>query len=510
MIISKVSDNNRIVKNTMFLYVRMFFSMAVSLYTSRVVLQTLGVLDYGIWNVVAGVIIMFSFLNASMSGCTSRFLAYELGEKNWHKIQSIFSAALTIHIIIALVILFLGETIGLWFLQNKLVIPDDRIQAAYIIYQFSIISSIISILQVPYNAMIIANERMHVYAYIEILNVLLRLFVIYLLIIVKADKLIVYGFLMMIVSIFIFLTYYVYCRHKVKDCKFRLSLDKKTVIPMLSFSGWDLYGNASIVARTQGVNMLLNIFFTATMNASSGIATQVQSVVMSFASNILLAVRPQIIKSYAAGDNQRLIMFIKKVSIFTTLLLVFFTLPLLIEINFVLALWLKHPPIYAGVFCRYVLVFNVIANLSAVLVTGIHATNKIKRSSIINGTCYLLVLPLTYIAFRMGAKPYIPFGINVIAVILGMSQNMYALHKYVRDFSIRDYVQNVLLKIVGVSMVVFIIVIIVSIPFEPSFGRLLLVFLLNSILLFFFSYRFIFDKPDKAFIRQKIKQTFKK
>lgn len=232
---SQSENTKRIAKNAIFLYLRMFFSMAVTLFTSRIVLQTLGVMDYGILNVVGGVIVMFSFLNESMSGCTNRFLSFELGRKDYVRLQEVFSSALTIHILIALVIFVLGETVGLWFLREKLVIPSDRMFAANIIYQITIISSMIGVTQVPYNAMIMANERMNVYAYIEIANVCLRLVIVYMLYVSPFDKMVSYGVLTFIVSILIMMIYRIYCIRKLRSCKFRLSLDKDVVKPMLSF-----------------------------------------------------------------------------------------------------------------------------------------------------------------------------------------------------------------------------------------------------------------------------------
>lgn len=285
--------NKRIAKNTFYLYIRMLFSMVISLYTSRVVLNTLGVEDFGIYNVVAGVISMFSFLNTSMSGAVSRFFAYEIGTNNWKHLQNTFSSALTIHLIIALLLMLLSETLGLWFLQNKLVIPENRILAANIIYQFSIFTSMIAIIQVPYVAMIMAYERMSVYACIEIINVLLKLVIVISLIYITFDKLIIYGLLLLISTLLISVIYGTYCIRKIDSCRFCLFGDKKLIYSMFTFSGWDLYGNASVLARTQGVNILLNMFFGAVLNAASGIASQIQTAVMSFAGSVLSAVRPQ-------------------------------------------------------------------------------------------------------------------------------------------------------------------------------------------------------------------------
>lgn len=504
------ANNKRIAKNAIFLYLRMFLTMFVSLFTSRIVLQTLGVIDYGLWNVVGGVIAMFSFLNASMAGCTNRFLSFELGRKDYVKLQQVFSSALTIHILIALVILILGETIGLWFLNEKLLIPSDRMFAANIIYQITIISSMITITQVPYNAMIMANERMNVYAYIEIANVCLKLGIVYMLYVSPFDKLITYGILTFIVSILIMMSYRLYCVKKLKSCKFKLSLDKNVVKPMLSFSGWDLYGNASVMARTQGVNMLLNMFFTSVMNAASAIATNVQGSVMSFAGNVLAAFRPQIVKTYAAGDYAATAELVRRASVYTTYLLLIFTLPLLLETDYVLKLWLKNPPEYAAILCRYVLLFNVVANLSSVLVSGVHATGHIMRSSFINGTCYLLVIPFSYVAFRLGMKAEVAYAFNIVAVCIGMMQNLFVLNKYVPELKKLSYFLHVIVRYLFIGVLVFFLGKFVRDSVNPSFERLCLIVLVVFILLTVMTFLFVFNRKERHFIKEKIKSLMRK
>ena len=499
------SDNNkRIAKNAIFLYIRMFLSMAVSLYTSRIILLTLGVMDYGIWNVVAGVISMFIFINVSMAGCSNRFLSFELGKGDYDKLQRVFSVSLTVHILIALVIFVLGETAGLWFLREKLVIPEERMFAANCIYQFSIFSCMISVTQVPYNAMIMANEKMSVYAYLEILNTLLRLIIVYMLCISPWDKLITYGVLTLIVSLGIAMSYRIYCVRKLQACSFILSLDKAILMPMLSFSGWDLYGNAAVVARTQGVNMLLNMFFTAALNAASAIATNVQGAVMAFASNVLTAFRPQIVKHYAIGECEAMVNLIKRTSIYTTYLLLLFTLPLILEIEYVLELWLKKPPAYASVFCIYVLLFNIIANLASVLVSGIHATGHIKRSSFVNGTFYLLVIPFSYFAYKNGMDPQVAFLFNVIAVCAGMIQNMFVLNKYVHEFKIVEFTKSIL-RFVLVSILTYVFVGLLKEILQPSFLRLSLTVICCSILMTTTTFFYLFDLKERKFITDKVK-----
>ena len=449
-------NNKRIAKNTMFLYVRMLFSMGISLYTSRVVLQTLGIEDFGIYGVVGGVVSMFTFLNTSMAGATSRFLTFELGKKHRSKLKDIFSSALLEHFAISVLIALISETLGLWFLVNKLVIPENRFMAAIIVYQFSILSMIISVIQVPFSASIIAHERMNVYAYIEVFHTVLKLLVVYLLLIGESDKLILYAVLLSVVSFIILCLYGIYCVLNFKECYLRLVWKPNILKPMLCFSGWDIYGNMSVMARSQGVNMLLNIFFGPMMNAASSIATQVQGAVMAFSTNIITAFRPQIVKSYAAGLYEDMDLLISMASRLNFMLLSVITIPLIIEIDYILSLWLGNVPPYASIFCSFTLLFVLFSSMSTILIVGIHATGKIKRPSLINGSLYLMVVPLSYLAYLCSMPVWISYIFNVFAVIIGMLSNAYTLQLYVPEFSImkfikRDLSRCSLIFIVGIS-----------------------------------------------------------
>ena len=503
-------DNRRIAKNAIFLYLRMFISMAVSLFTSRVVLHTLGVMDYGIWNVVGGVIGMFTFLNASMSGCTNRFLSFELGRGDMAHLQKVFSSSLTVHIIIASIILLLGETVGLWFLNEKLVIPPDRMLAANIVYQTTVIGCMVSVTQVPYNAMIMANEKMNVYAYAEVVNVCLRLAIVYALVLSPIDKLVTYGLLSLLVTFGFSVFYRVYCTTRFQSCKFRLTLERQVVMPMLSFSMWDLYGSASVMARTQGVNMLLNMFFTVSMNAASAVATSVQNAVMSFAGNLLAAFRPQIVKTYACGDFSDTVKLIRRASVYTTFLLLVLTLPLLLEIDYVLGLWLKAPPPYAATLCVCVLLFNLVANLSNVVVSAVHATGHIKRSSLINGSLYLLVVPFSYFGFKRGMAAEWAYIFNVVAVCGGLTQNAFVVAKFVPGFSVVRYFLHTLFPMLACSLAAYVAALAVSSSMESSFVRLCATFASSGVLLSALFYLFLFDRGEQKFIREKIKTTYNK
>ena len=485
---SHSENTKRIAKNTLMLYGRMLFSMVVSLYTSRVVLNTLGVEDFGISNAVGGVIAMLGFLNDSMSGATARFLTYELGKGNFSKLKETFSTAVIIHIGIALFIFIFGETVGLWFLENKLVIPESRMMPARVVYQTTIIASMLSIMQTPYNATIIAHEKMNVYAYVGILNVFLRLLIVYLLVIGDFDKLVLYSFLQLSVSIIIISIYRIYCKTHFAETRFSFVWRKELLRPMLSFSGWDLYGNMSVIARTQGVSILLNMFFGPIANAAAGIAAQVQGAVMSFAGNIVTAVRPQLVKYYATEEYHPMFELLSNSIKLSFILLSILTIPIITEIDYILKLWLGNVPQNAAVFCAFTLLFNLFANTSLLFASIIHATGRVKRISLINGSLYLLVIPLTYIAFKNSDVIWLPYLFNVLAVFVGMLSNAWTIHLYIGTFNFRRYIAKDLLSCVLVFVLVFVVAFIISTLLNPGFLRLLVTGVVSSVLLITLGY----------------------
>ena len=444
---SHTENTKRIAKNTLMLYGRMLFSMVVSLYTSRVVLGALGVEDYGIYNVVGGIVAMLDFLNGSMSGATSRFMTYELGRGELNRQKDTFASAMIIHVGISLFVLFFAETIGLWFLENKLVIPDNRMVAARVVYQLSIVSAVLAITQVPYNACLTAHEKFDVYAYFSIIGITLRLLIVFLLRIGNFDKLIQYSVLSVCVSFTMICVYRVYCIKHFEEARFTFVWKKDVLKPMLGFSGWDLFGNLSVMARTTGVNMLMNIFHGPLFNAAVGIATQVQGAISNLANNIVTASRPQIIKQYASDNIDEMFGIVITMTKLAFVLLAVFTIPIISEIDFILQLWLgNNVPEYAGVFCIYTLLFNFFANMSVMMGAVIHATGRIKRISLINGLLYISVLPVTYVAYKCEVPSYFPFIYNVVAVILGTISNAWTVKLYIPSFKIMKYIVNVLLK----------------------------------------------------------------
>ena len=505
---TKQEGNKIIAKNTIFLYLRMFFTLGVSLYTSRVVLEALGVEDFGIYSVVGSIVLMLSFLNTSMSSATARFITFEIGKKG--KVQKVFSASVLTHIIIAFLILVIGWVLGKFVIFEQLDIPLSRVIAAQWVYYFSLLSASVAVLQVPYSAMVISYERFNIFAYVEIWNSILKLIVVYLLFNLDEDKLVIYGCLVFIVSIIIFFTYFIYARSSFKDCSLDFNLDFSLIKEMFSFSGWDLYGNLSVVARMQGVNILFNVFFGALINAANGVAISVQSAVMAFANSAVIAVKPQIVKSYASGDYVRTNELVLNAAKFTFILLLLVTLPLIFEMKYVLALWLVNVPESAVSFCQYILVFNFFANTSFVIVSAIHATGNVKRPSLINGTLYLLVVPLSYIAFRMGGGPIVSFQINIVMVMLGMFSNAWTLNIYLPQFSIKTFIVKMLIPCVFILMFSTVVVFMVVSTFEQGFIRLVITITLSSTVILGLSYLFALDRNQKKWVFDALLNKFNK
>ncbi len=470
-----MSNTSRIAKNTLFLYFRMLFSMAISLYTSRLVLEILGIEDFGIYSVVGGISLVFGFLNSSMSGATSRFLSFEVGTKNNKKLKETFSAALTTHLLIVAVVIFLSETIGLWWLNNKIVLDPERLSAAKWVYQTSVISLCFSIIQVPYSATLIAYEKLGIYALIDVLNSVLRLLVVFILLRGVLDKLILYSLLICGVSLIVFLIYFSYCIYVFNITRTRLKWNKEVINPIVSFSTYTLFGNLSFTARTQGVNILLNLFFGVAVNAAYSISAQVQRVVMNFSNNFLIAVRPQIIKYYANGELSKMQQLIINSTKFSFLLLFAVCFPIILENQFVLNVWLKNVPSYAVEFCQLNLVSSLISSLSFPIVYAIQATARIKNVSLTIGSIYLLVIPLSYLSFWLGESPILPFVLNLLLTILGFAAYLYFINIILPSFSIKRYIKEGILRCLLISGLAAIIPILLYLTIPEGTGRFVLI-----------------------------------
>jgi len=501
------TSNKRIAKNALMLYIRMFLTMIVGLYTSRVVLATLGVEDYGIYGVVGGVVAMMGFLNASMSGATSRFLTFELGRGDKKRLSETFSSALIVHIGIALIVFILAETVGLWFLCNKLVIPAGRMNAAHWVYQCSILSAMLGITQAPYNASIIAHEKMDVYAYVEILNVSLKLLIVYLLVIGNFDKLKLYALLVLAVSVLIMLIYRIYCIRKFKETHFHWIWKKEILKPLLSFSGWDLYGNGCVTARQQGTNFLINIFFGVSYNAASTISTNVIGIVSGLTFNVIQAFRPQIIKNYSLGNVLKMQKLMQNANKYTVLMFGCILIPCLYEMPYLLKLWLVEVPLQTVEFCRIILFSSLIGLINSIVTIGIHATGNIKKLSFISGSVYLSSLPLIYVLFiitnNINMAYYILLLINFIVLLI----NSFLIKKQINSFNILKF----LWCSISAGTTLFISGIICSFFYKfmnESFLRMIVITFSNIGITFLLTYLFLLDEITRAKVKAKVCQRF--
>ncbi len=441
-----VSSNKRIAQNTVILYLRMIFILCVGLYTSRIVLNTLGVEDYGIYNVVGGFVAFFSFLNGAMATATQRFITFELARGNIERQITTFSTAAIIHIAIAALIVIAAETVGLWFVCNKLVIPEERFSAAIWVYQFSILTMFVSIVSIPYNAAIIAHEKMSAFAYISILDAVLKLVIVLLLTIVSFDKLIFYAALLFGISLLDRLIYGIYCKRHFEETRVKLIFDKNLFKEMTNIAGWSLFGNIAGVFYTQGLNVLLNIFFGPAVNAARAIAVTIQGVVTGFVSNFQMALNPQITKSYAVGDLRRMHSLIFASSKFSFFLLLLIALPIMVETQAILTLWLKIVPDHTIWFTRLILCILLIDALSNPLMISSQAVGRVKIYQSVVGGLMLLILPIAYVALKLGGNPEIVFIVHLLIAIVALISRVVIVGRMV-SFSFASYARKVLLPV---------------------------------------------------------------
>ena len=448
------SSNKRIAKNTVLLYFRMLFMMGISLYTSRVVLNTLGVEDYGIYNVVGGIVAMFSFINGSMSSATQRYITFALGKGDKGKLSTVFSTTLQIHTLIAGIIVFLGESIGVWFLYNKMQIPPERIAAAFWVLQCSILSAAIMVASVPYNAAIIAHEKMSAFAYISILEVILKLMIVYLLVVFSYDKLILYAILISVVQVLIRFCYSIYCNRHFEETKYIHVWDKPLFKEMSAFAGWSIWGNLAGTLSTAGVNLLLNVFFGPVVNAARGVVVQVQGAILGFSGNFQMALNPQITKNYAKGYLPEMHKLIERSSRFSFFLLYILSTPVMLLTSYILALWLKLVPEHTVSFLRITLVIVILDSIANPIMVAAAATGRVRRYQSIVGGIICLIIPLSYLVLKLGAAPESVFVVHLVVCILAFITRLFIVRPMIK-LQIRRYLINLLKGTLPVVVVSF-------------------------------------------------------
>ena len=464
------SNNKRIAKNTLLLYVRMLLLLGISLFTSRVVLATLGVQDYGIYNVVGGIVSMFAFVNMAMGNASARFITFALGKGDQDYLKKVFNTSVRVHIIIAILIIIVAETLGLWLLNHKMVIPPERMYAAMWVYQLSIVACVATMVYVPFNATIIAHERMGAFAYISILDAVLKLLIVYAITITSYDRLIIYAFLYLCVNILDFAIYTIYCVKNFPEVRLTKVNDKGLLKEMTSFAGWSLIGNLSCVANNQGLNILLNMFFGPAVNAARGVAYQVQSAMKGFVTNFQTAANPQITKTYANEDFSRMHNLIFATSKFSFYLLLCMALPVAICAQSILSVWLVEVPEHTATFLILILAISLIDTVERPVNTAMNATGDIKVYQIVTCSFQLLIIPLSWCVLKLQAIPEYVFIVYFAIMVGAYFIELYILHNKIA-LSLHKYLKEVIYRvlIVFVISVLFAYILYKLIP-QTNFG----------------------------------------
>ena len=494
-----VASNKRIAKNTIFLYLRMFVTMLIGLYTSRVLLQVLGVEDFGVYQVVGGIIAFFTFLNSTMAAATQRFLTYELGRGDFVRLNKVFCTALNIHILIALLVVVAAEIIGVWFISNKLNIPPDRIFAAQIVFQCSILTAVLSITQVPYNALIVAHEKLSVYAYLSVISSVLKLLLVLVISIISFDHLILFAFFMFFKEAIILIAYRIYCISKFKETKYKFFWDKQLVKEIGGFAGWNLSAHLVNMAKNQGVSVLLNIFHGPICNAARGIASQVHGTLLQFSDNFQVATVPQITKRYASGDVTGSNNLIIKGSKISLLLLIIIMLPIIIEAKSLLELWLVEVPQHAIVFTRLCLVATLCNALSGLLVFGALATGDVKKYQIVMSSIISLQFFAVWIMFSHGLEPQYMYISEILCYIIALFARLTLLKRMI-NFPVIRYLNKVVLKCLIVSFISFILPYYLHTIIDGDFYRIVCVFLTSISISVVLAFTIALTKHEKEMI----------
>ena len=473
-------DNKRVAKNTVYMYIRMAFSMLVGLYTSRVVLNVLGVEDFGLYNVIGGIISLFTVLNAALVNTTSRFITVSLAKGDALGTRQIFNMSFLLHFFVGILIVILAETVGLWYLHTKLVIPEGREFAAEWMYQFTIISAFFTTINVPYNAAIIAHEKINVYAIVQIIDVVLKLVIVLLLKVVPFDKLIFYAFLILLVTVLDFVINYAYCHRKFEEVKFLFYWNWKTFREILKFIGWAMVGNFSNMFYTQGLNLMLNAFCGPAVNAARGIAVQVQGVVAQMANNVQTAINPQIIKTYSSNNLDRMHMLICASSRFCYYLLFIIALPIMLEADYILHLWLGIVPDHTVNFVRLTLIAALLDAFINPMFTANLASGKLNMYYIPISVISFSFMFVTYFAIKTTKIPEMVFYCYLAMIVLGVIVRIFVMSKQVQ-LAKRKYVKDALVPAIIVTFLASILPIVCHISIENELMRLIISLIVSVI-----------------------------
>ena len=501
---NQTSDNNkRIAKNTLLLYVRMLFMMVIGLYTSRVILDKLGEVDFGIYNVVGGFVTMFTIISGAMTTATQRFLSFEIGKGKDGNVKGIFSTMIYIHLFLALIILLLGEVVGVWFLNTHMNFPAGRYEAANWVFQLSLLVFILNVINVPYNGALIAYEKMSAFAYFSIFDAIFKLAICYLITLTPFDKLVVYAVLMAVIQIALLAMYFFYCRAKFKDCRFSGNYNKEYGKNVGSFVSWNLIGSLSGIAKEQGVNVVLNIFFGPAVNAARGVAYQVLSKLNGFVTNFQMAMNPQIIKNYASSELDNMYKLVFRGAKFSYLLLLTLSLPIVIEAPLILNLWLKEVPNYTVIFLQIAIFTALINTLSNPLIVTMHATGKVRDYQIVVGGLSLLTLPLVWVALKMGAAPYMAMVIAFAVEFVCHFARLYMLVRSI-NFPMVTFIKDVTLRVLVITVFSFALPVLAYQSIHITVVRFFAVCILSFLSTIGLGYLLGFNKTDREHLRTKV------
>lgn len=499
-------NNKRIAKNTAFLYFRMILVLFVSLITTRIVLNALGVVDYGIFNVVAGFVSMFAFLNTSMSNGVQRFYNFQLGTNDKSSVIEVYNTALQIQGLLAIIILILLETVGVWYMYTQMVIPMERMDAAMWVFQFSVFSMLFVIMQIPYSAAVMAYERMEYYAYVSIFDVVAKFIIAYSLMTTTTDRLFLYALLNFLVSIISFLLYLIYSKIHFKHLRLRFKYNKLYFRPMLSFSGWNIFGSFAYMIKGQGLNMLLNVFFGPIVNAARGVSNMIMSAIQGFQGNVVVAFRPQLVKSYSAGDYTRVKKLFYSLSKISYLMLAMLSIPIIMELDYILTLWLGDVvPEYTKSFTILVLVNMVISSLNTPVSQVVHATGRMKHYQLATSIVVCSILPISWIFLKIGCNPNSVYIISLLMTIVNQIVcNIYL--KKMFPYSLFDYLREVIFPCGIYTLLAPLIPLIVVLLLPQSFARLLLVGILSIASSCAITYLVVLNNSEKVLIKNFIKR----
>ena len=504
-----MEDNNkRIVRNTVYLYVRMLVMTALGFVTTRVVLEKLGASDYGIYSLLGGFVGMFTVLNSILNTGSSRFIALALGKKGIILQKKTFSTAFVIHLVIAVVVLILLESFGLWYINTNLKIDANRMEAANWVFQFSVISVVLAISQTPFTASVTAHEKFNIYATMSIFDTVAKLLILYLLIILPGDKLVVYASLLFGISFLEICIYRTYCIKKFKECSMRLSIDKSLLKEMSQFAGWSTLGHVITVVNNQGINIFLNLFFNTVMNAARGLASTVSFMIGNFITGFMTAAQPQLVKFYGEGDMEKFNRLIFNITQYSLFLIAIVMGPVLLEIDYVVDLWLNgNVPPYTTTFVKITMILTLVYRSNSMVETGIQASGYVKLLNLASVPIYLIVLPIVYFSLKMGWGPVVAIWLANIAPVVAFLINLVIIQRTIH-FPSRQFFFMCFFKTTGLVLISLLLPYLVRQQMEKSFLRFLIVCSLSVLCTFVTVWFWGFNEDVRDMFRKKILGKF--